>query len=62
MDKQKAIEFLTEQREYRLFNNDHENPSDFDKWQLEQARQYQEVIDWIEGVEIDDTKLLEVED
>lgn len=48
MNKQKAIKFLQEQRELRLYNNDHENPSDFDKWQLEQAEMYQEIIDWIE--------------
>lgn len=48
MNKEKALEFLKEQKEYRLFGMDEENPSDFDKWQKNQADIYQRLIDWIE--------------
>ena len=32
MNKEKALEFLREQKEYRLVGIDEEYPSDFDKW------------------------------
>ncbi|MGX7077464.1 hypothetical protein [Globicatella sanguinis] len=51
MDKQQAIEFLEEQRDARLFGLDPDYPSDFDKWQLEQAETFQEVIDWVKQLE-----------
>lgn len=48
MNKQQAINFLEEQRDARLIGNNPNSQSDFDKWQLEQAKTFQEVIDWIE--------------
>lgn len=51
MNKEKAIEFLEEQREARLIGNNPNSQSDFDKWQLEQAETFQEVIDWIKELE-----------
>lgn len=48
MNKAKAIAFLEEQRDARLIGNNPNSESDFDKWQLEQAEMFREVIDWIE--------------
>lgn len=48
MNKEKALDFLREQKEYRLFGMDEERLSDFDKWQKNQADTYQRIIDWIE--------------
>ena len=48
MNKEKALTFLREQKEYRLVELDEEYPSDFDKWQKNQADTYQRLIDWIE--------------
>ena len=53
MNKEKALGFLKEQREYRLFGMNEEYPSDFDKWQKNQADTYQRIIDWIEKKEED---------
>lgn len=50
MNKQQAIKFLEEQREARLIGNNPNSQSDFDKWQLEQAKTFQEVIDWVDEV------------
>lgn len=47
MNKQQAIKFLEEQREARLIGNNPNSQSDFDKWQLEQAETFQEIIDWL---------------
>ena len=47
MDKQQIITFLEEQREARLIGNNPNSQSDFDKWQLKQAKTFQEIIDWI---------------
>lgn len=51
MNKEKAIKFLEEQREARLIGNNPNSQSDFDKWQLEQAETFQEIIDWIQRLE-----------
>lgn len=51
MNKQQAIEFLEEQRDARLVGLDPDYPSDFDKWQLEQAETFQELINWIQKLE-----------
>lgn len=51
MNKTEAIQFLEEQREARLIGNNPNSQSDFDKWQLEQAKTFQEVIDWIKQLE-----------
>ena len=48
MNKEKALTFLREQKEYRLVGLDEEYPSDFDQWQKNQADTYQRLIDWIE--------------
>lgn len=50
MNKQQVLEFLREQKEYRLFGLDEKYPSDFDNWQKDQADIYQNVIEWIEKV------------
>lgn len=54
MNKEKALDFLREQKEYRLVGLDEEYPSDFDKWQKNQADTYQRLIDWIEKEVADD--------
>lgn len=48
MNKEKALDFLREQKEYRLVGLDEEYPSDFGQWQKNQADAYQRLIDWIE--------------
>lgn len=48
MKKEKVLDFLREQKEYRLFGLDEEYPSDFDIWQKDQADTYQRIIEWIE--------------
>lgn len=48
MNKEKALDFLREQKEYRLVGLGEEYPSDFDQWQKNQADTYQRLIDWIE--------------
>lgn len=51
MNKEKAIKFLNEQRDARMIGMNTKCPSDFDKWQLEQAETFQEVIDWVKQLE-----------
>ena len=48
MNKEEVLDFLREQKEYRLVGLDEEYPSDFDQWQKNQADTYQRLIDWIE--------------
>ena len=48
MKKEKALDFLREQKESRLVGLDEEYPSDFDQWQKNLAYTYQRLIDWIE--------------
>lgn len=58
MNKQQVIAFLEEQRDARMIGMNTKCPSDFDKWQLEQAEMFREVIDWIEQLlEPTDTQL-----
>ena len=52
MNKTEAIQFLEEQREARLIGNNPNSQSDFDKWQLEQAKTFQEVIDWVKALKV----------
>lgn len=48
MNKQEFLEFLNEQKEYRMIGLDEKYPSDFDRWQKDQADTYQRIIEWIE--------------
>lgn len=58
MNKEQVVKFLEEQRDARLIGFDAERLSDFDKWQLEQAETFQEVIDWIGELETTVTKYI----
>ena len=52
MNKQQAIKFLEEQRKAKLIGNNPSSQSDFHKWQLEQAKKFQEVIDWVKALKV----------
>ena len=52
MNKEKVIEFLEEQRKAKLIGNNPSSQSDFHKWQLEQAKKFQEVIDWVKALKV----------